>query len=198
VLATIGLYVVLPARLIVGPRWLVPGLELAVLVPLAVTSRFSLGAESLARRLAEALLGMVNIVNALSAALLARRLVLSGANSLTGHELVQAALSIWLTNVLVYGLWFWELDRGGPSRRGTSDEQPPDFLFPQMTAPQFAPEGWAPGFMDYLYVALTNAAAFSPTDTMPLSRWAKLLMAMQSLISLVTVVVVAARAINIL
>ncbi len=194
----IALYLALPGRLIIGPRWLVPALELAIFVPLAITARFATAAETLARRLALLLLGLVNIVNALSAGLLARRLIVTNAASLSGHQLVDASLSIWLTNVIVFALWFWELDRGGPLRRGTADEQMPDFLFPQMSTPQFAPRDWQPAFFDYLYTALTNAAAFSPTDTMPLSRWAKALMSLESLIALVTVVVVAARAVNIL
>jgi uncharacterized membrane protein len=100
--------------------------------------------------------------------------------------------------VIVFGLWFWELDRGGPGRRAEGVERNPDFLFPQMTSPDFAPADWRPGFFDYLYVALTNAAAFSPTDTMPMTLMAKALMSTQSLVSLLTVVVVAARAVNIL
>ncbi len=168
-----------------------------MLIPLTFT-RISRKGRAFARPLAEVLLGLVNLVNAVSAALLARRLIVTSGASLTGRELVDAAISIWLTNVLAFALWFWELDRGGPSRRGTPAEQPPDFLYPQMTAPQFAPESWEPDFVDYLYVSLTNATAFSPTDTMPLSRAAKALMSVESIISLVTVVVVAARAVNIL
>jgi hypothetical protein len=107
-------------------------------------------------------------------------------------------VQIWLTNVIVFGLWYWDLDRGGPIERRRIHHRQPDFLFPQMVTPGAAPEPWCPHFVDYLYVSFTNATAFSPTDTMPLTAWAKLLMMVQSLASLLTVVLVAARAVNIL
>ena len=113
-------------------------------------------------------------------------------------QLVFSAIQIWLTNVIVFGLWYWELDRGGPSARCTPEHREPDFLFPQMATPSIAPDGWFPHFVDYLYVAFTNATAFSPTDTLPLTVWAKGLMTVQSLASLLTVALVAARAVNIL
>jgi hypothetical protein len=106
---------------------------------------------------------------------------------------------LWLTNILIFGIWYWELDRGGPARRVASDASLPgaDFLFPQMIEPQIAP-GWQPGFADYLYTSYTNATAFSPTDTLPLTAMAKLLMAVQSAIALVTILLVVARAVNVL
>ena len=106
-------------------------------------------------------------------------------------------MPIWLTNVIVFGLWYWELDRGGPATRQQASHRQPDFLFPQMSTPGSAP-GWTPAFVDYLYTSFTNATAFSPTDTMPLTVWAKLLFMVQSLASLVTVAVVISRAVNIL
>jgi uncharacterized membrane protein len=100
--------------------------------------------------------------------------------------------------VIVFGLWYWEFDRGGPVARALGANPYPDFQFPQMVSPEMAPPHWEPQFADYLYLAFTNAAAFSPTDVMPLSRWAKLAMTLQSAISIVTVVLVVARAVNIL
>lgn len=100
--------------------------------------------------------------------------------------------------MLVFALWYWELDRGGPGARLRADHRHPDFLFPQMITPACAVAPWSPGFVDYLYVSFTTATAFSPTDTMPLTAWAKILMVTQSLASLLTVVLVAARAVNIL
>jgi hypothetical protein len=99
--------------------------------------------------------------------------------------------------VLIFGIWYWELDRGGPARRlqPASTDRPPDFLFPQTLDARLA-RGWRPGFIDYLYTSYTNATAFSPTDTMPLSALAKSLMALQSLIALVTILLVVARAVN--
>jgi hypothetical protein len=114
-----------------------------------------------------------------------------------GRPLVYASVPVWLTNIIVFGLWYWELDRGGPAARRLPRHRQPDFLFPQMSTPGSAP-GWSPNFFDYLYTAFTNATTFSSTDTMPLTGWAKLLMALQSLASLVTVVVVVSRAVNIL
>jgi uncharacterized membrane protein len=99
--------------------------------------------------------------------------------------------------VIVYALWFWEFDRSGPVARAQATDRIPDFLFPQMSDARLDPD-WHPTFLDYLYVSYTNATAFSPTDTMPLSRWAKMLMLVQSLVSLVTVGLVAARAVNVL
>jgi hypothetical protein len=124
---------------------------------------------------------------------------LVGGARLSGSELIFSAIQVWLTNVLIFGLWFWELDRGGPGRRShpAEGERPADFLFPQMSSPENAP-GWSPGFVDYLYVSFTNATAFSPTDAMPLTRRAKALMLVEALASLVTVARVAGRAVNIL
>jgi hypothetical protein len=106
--------------------------------------------------------------------------------------------AIWLTNVIIFALWYWELDRGGPVARALAVKQYPDFQFPQMVSPDMAPPDWEPMFADYLYLGFTNAAAFSPTDVMPLSRWAKMAMTLQSAISIVTVALVVARAVNIL
>jgi uncharacterized membrane protein len=106
--------------------------------------------------------------------------------------------AIWATNVIVFGLWYWEFDRGGAIERAAGDRQYPDLLFPQMTSPDLAPPDWEPGFVDYLYVSFTNATAFSPTDVLPMTRWAKLTMMTQSAISVVTLALVIARAVNIL
>jgi uncharacterized membrane protein len=105
---------------------------------------------------------------------------------------------IWLTNVIVFALWYWELDRGGPVARACGTRSHTDFLFAQMTAPEFVDKDWEPAFIDYLYLSFTNATAFSPTDTLPLSRWAKLTMMFQSAVSLATVALVVARAVNVL
>ena len=103
-----------------------------------------------------------------------------------------------LHNVVVFALWYWELDRGGPVARAQATSQYPDFVFPQMLTPELAPTHWESAFVDYLYLSFTNATAFSPTDVLPLSRWAKLTMMVQSAVSLATVALVIARAVNIL
>lgn len=114
------------------------------------------------------------------------------------RDLLLSAGSIWLTNVVVFALWYWELDRGGPGKRAEARKPFPDFLFPQMSDPGYSPSSWHPNFFDYLYTSFTNATAFSPTDVMPLTRWAKMLMLLQSLTALLTVGLVIARAVNIL
>jgi hypothetical protein len=116
-----------------------------------------------------------------------------------GADLMDGGLVIWFTNLVLFTVWYWELDRGGPLAQ--TDDRPvlaPDFLFPQMTDRRYAAPGWKPSFEDYLYVSLTNQAAFSPTDTMPLRLRVKLLMGIQGVASLVTVGIIVARAVNIL
>ncbi len=196
VVAAVLLYVALPERFTVGPAWLLPALEFALLVPLALAAPVRHPDEATWHRVSSVvLIAIVNAANVVSLILLVNQ-ILHGTKA-DGSILVFAAIQIWLTNVLVFALWYWELDRGGPAARGRADHRQPDFLFPQMTSPESAP-GWCPTFIDYLYVAFTNATAFSPTDTMPLTPWAKLLMLVQSLASLLTIALVAARAVNIL
>jgi uncharacterized membrane protein len=197
-LGALLLYVALPPQLTpLRPPWLVPALEALLLVPLALTGSDDRGLEPrLARAASITLIGVVSIVNL---AVLDRliELLLHGGRA-GGRELVFSAIGIWLTNVLIFGLWYWELDRGGPAARTRPDHRQPDFLFPQMATPEAAPIGWTPSFVDYLYVSFTNSTAFSPTDTMPLTITAKALMLVQALASLLTVALVAARAVNIL
>ena len=124
------------------------------------------------------------------------------ASLVTGHEksggqLLLKGGTVWGTNAILFGLWFWIFDRGGPARRLEPNPPPPDFLFPQLDSPDVAAPGWHSHFIDYMYVSFTNSIAFSPTDTLPLSRWAKLLMLFESALSAVLVLLVAARAVNI-
>jgi uncharacterized membrane protein len=197
VLGAIALHVSLPASLILGPRWVLPGLEGALLLGLVVTTPHRSKGESRRTRAAAILLvALVTATNLVSLGFLVHLLV-TGARA-SGQQLILSAIQIWLTNVIIFGLWFWELDGGGPGRRtGRRDPtRTPDFLFPQMSS--HYGRGWKPGFTDYLYVSFTNAAAFSPTDAMPLTRRAKGLMLVEALGSLVTVALVAGRAVNIL
>jgi hypothetical protein len=124
------------------------------------------------------------------------------ASLVSGHERSGAHLllkggTIWLSNAILFGLWFWLFDQGGPIERLSPSTPKPDFLFPQTDDPKIAPDDWRPHFVDYMYVSFTNSIAFSPTDTMPLSRWAKLLMLFESTLSAVVILLVAARAVNI-
>jgi len=187
----------LPDRLIIGPRWVVPVGELCLVVPLIIANPSRLTTKSRdMRRLSIGLIALVNAANITSLALLVR--VLVNGSRVNGKQLILAAVGIWLTQVIVFGLWYWEIDRGGPVARTTVDHKAPDLLFPQMENPGVHPGGWAPTLVDYMYVSLTNSTAFSPTDTLPLSVVAKCLMAAQSIVSLTTIAVVGARAVNIL
>ena len=134
--------------------------------------------------------------NAASAILLVEKIVNGSINS--PARLLWSGFSIWLSNIVIFSLWYWDFDRGGPSQRAAAKDSIPDFLFPQMTDPAYASPGWFPTYTDYLYVSVTNASAFSPTDAMPLTKWAKLLMSSQSITSLILVGLVVARAVNIL
>ena len=146
-----------------------------------------------------ALIGLVSAVNIISLYLLVHYLLHHTGRPTQGRPLILAGVVLWVTNVLLFGLWYWELDRGGPVERVMNADARPDFLFPQMTLPQqYAPRNWIPGLIDYLYVSFTNATAFSPTDTMPLTATAKLLMSAQALTALLTIGLVVARAVNIL
>jgi hypothetical protein len=141
------------------------------------------------------LLAVISLDNAVALVALIGSLVSGHENS--GGQLLLKGVTIWGTNVIAYGLWFWGFDRGGPVRRQEPDPPPPDFQFPQMENPQLAAPGWHPRLVDYIYISFTNSIAFSPTDAMPLSRWAKLLMLSESAVSAVSILLVTARAVNI-
>jgi uncharacterized membrane protein len=151
------------------------------------------------REIVIGLLTLVWVFNVFGVVLLVASLVAHSAIRITGGQLLASGGAVWFTNAVAFGLAFWELDCGGPVARAlAAGPRRPDFQFPQDENPQLAREGWAPRLWDYFYVSLTNATAFSPTDAMPLTRPAKALMAAESVLSVVTVLLVAARAVNIL
>lgn len=198
VLGVITIYFGLPARYIAGPNWLMPALELAIILPLTLSAPKRVANEGRIKQFAAtAAIGIVMIANMISLVLLVNTLLYSPAK-IDGAELFFSSFEIWITNVIIFALWYWELDRGGPDDRTHVNHRAPDFLFPQMNTPGCASASWTPSFIDYLYLAFTNATAFSPTDVLPLTAPAKVLMLFQSIISLVTVTLVAARAVNIL
>ena len=200
-LLTIVLQVVLPDRLLAGPKWLIPAIEAVMLFILFLAAPQRLEAPHSVRRvLAITTTALVSLANAISLVLLARLLLNRGLSSGgQGHALIVAGSEIWLTNVMIFSLWYWEIDRGGPGIRAAGRDGIPDFQFPHMTDEVAALyPGWRPRYPDYLYLSLTNATAMSPTDTMPLSVQAKMIMGLQSLISLVTIGLVVSRAVNIL
>ena len=159
---------------------------------------FSFGRVARTRRQARVLLAILVAGNITGLVILVAGLVSTNTAQLSGGELLLTGAAIWATNVIVFGLWFWELDDGGPVARSQHPRRTPDFQFSQDENPSLAREGWSPQVWDYLYVSLTNSIAFSPTDAMPLTRHAKASMALGSVISVVAVLLVAARAVNVL
>ena len=177
--------------------WLIPVVPETILLVLLSWSRphERLVQMGIRRTVGIVLLGIVSIANALLVVGVIASLVEGQEKS--GAQLLLKAVTVWGTNVITYGLWFWAFDRGGPATRVSADPPLPDFLFPQMQSQELAPPHWTPELTDYMYVSFTNSIAFSPTDTLPLTRWAKLLMLSESTISAVTILLVAARAVNI-
>ncbi len=191
-----GLFIPLSDRLVVGPRWILPGLVLLLFIPLSIRRHRRPDDAKWIRRLAVTLTAVITVANVVSVVLLIHR-VFYGAH-VDGTGLLYSAASIWITNVIVFGLWFWELDRGGPHVRAGPDRRAPDLQFPQMTVATHGPDDWHPRFYDYLYTSLANGTSFAPADAMPLTASAKALFAGESLISFVTIAIIAGEAINIL
>jgi hypothetical protein len=197
VLAAIVLQVLLPTQLTAGPGWLVPSFEGALLVGMFVVTPNVIEEEHpRRRRIALSLTAFVSAANIFSLGALTHFLLNNKVSD--GRGLIVAGVLIWITNLLIFALWYWEMDRGGPGRRAMGTDGPPDFLFPQMTDDRIEPRGWRPKFIDYLYVSLTNNTAFSPTDTMPLTPMAKIIMGVQAVVSLLTIGLIVSRAVNIL
>lgn len=215
VLSAASLYATLPTRFISGAssagvfgaaRWIVPALSLLLLLPLVmsmpqhrmlVSARARASALRLSRRLAS--LGVIAVISAANAASIALlvHLLVNGSKT-HANLLLRAGIHMWLLNILVFALWYWQLDGGGPVERRLATRRERDFLFPQQTLVSESGGMWIPRFVDYFYLAYTNASAFSPTDTLPLSPWAKVLMSIQSAASLSLGIMVVARAVNIL
>jgi hypothetical protein len=187
----------LPGWLVLHPAWLLPVLEVLLLAALLIANPYRINKESRPLRLLGlSVAALLSLANAYSVARLVVGLVQGTEGNSAGPLLVTGGM-IWLINVVVFGLWYWEFDRGGPAARANADRLYPDFQFAQMATPQLAPPDWEPAFGDYLYLSFTNATAFSPTDVLPMSRWAKMGMTVQAAVSIVTVALVVARAVNI-
>ncbi|HEY1604242.1 MAG TPA: hypothetical protein VGF77_01435 [Allosphingosinicella sp.] len=214
VIAIAVLQYLLSNRVTIGPWWLAVGIEAALFLPLSAATAWAQDQvvrathehhwhmiarrRRLIRLLAVVLTGMITILN-LGSLIMVVTALLGGQAAGNGRTLLLDAVIIWAINIIAFALWYWDIDRGGPAGRGVSRKCVIDFLFPQMTVERHPDEQeWSPGFIDYFYVAFTNATAFSPTDTLPLTRRAKMLMMIQSGISLMTIALVAARAVNIL
>jgi hypothetical protein len=193
-LAAAGVYLALPEPLSLGPSWLLLVIIVLLLIPILMTDRY--GHYKATRILTITANGIITIAMIASLILLVR--------GIPGHletpkALLRSASALWITNILVFALWYWKLDAGGPLKRDRPDGlSNSSFLFPQMLSRNEQDSSWKPNFVDYLFLAFNTSTAFSPTDTAVLSRWAKLGMMVQSLISLMIVALLAARAVNIL
>jgi hypothetical protein len=198
VFVAIALQLALPGHLNFRPTWLLPSLEVVLGLTLIVGRLFKIDRLTPhIRSVGLSLIALVSLANAWSAGSLVVGLLrkTEGANAV---HLFANGGEIYLTNIIVFGVWYWDFDRGGPIGRALGKRPWPDFMFPQMSSPEVASPEWRPLILDYLYLSFTNATAFSPTDVMPMSRWAKVLMMVQSAVSLTTVSLVIARAVNIL
>jgi hypothetical protein len=198
-LAVGGIYLALPPSLIIGPIWLLPTLIVVLLVPTVVSHRT--GRRSLNRVLGILINGITTLALIGSVVLLVRALPSHKEDALS---LLLSGAELWLTNVLVFALWYWRLDGGGPTLRQEHKKfGSTSFLFPQMQVPhderaQFACTGWRPRFVDYLFVAFTQSSTFGPTDAPLLARWAKILAMVQISISLSIVILLISRAVGVL
>jgi hypothetical protein len=205
VLVAIGLQVTTPHAGRVPVWWLFPVLEFLLLAIIIAIDPGRVDDRSVqVRRLTIGMIAIMTVGTMAGVAILAYDIL---SNSVLFHsptvvlnatDLFGRGAALWVTNVIVFSLWFWELDRGGPAERAAGSGIPPSFAFPENAMPEFAAEGWSPIYPDYLYLAFTNATAFSPTDSLPVKTWAKMAMMLQSLVSLVTAILVVARAINVL
>ena len=214
VLVIVALQFLVVNDLTLLPRWIMPSLELALLLPLSIATAWSIGARkevaaadnpadfseivahhrNMIRKAFLFLTGLVSIANLLSLAGLVQAIL--GGHAGGGKSLLIDSLNVWATNIIIFSLWYWNLDRRIPA---VETEQPRDFVFTQQTLPPaLTRRVYVPGYIDYLFLAFTNATAFSPSDTFPLTARAKLLMMLQALISLITIALGASRAVGIL
>lgn len=197
-LFAIVLQLLLPDRFVFGSRYVLIVAEVLLLLAMSFTTPKEQVFRSLSRRINVFLLIIITgIANGYGLIRVTSNLLQPGHVN-DGRELILTAVNIYLTNIIIFALWYWEMDGGGPGERRRAPKHEQDFLFPQNQNEDYKHPHWQPTFTDYLYVSSTNAMAFSPTDTMPLSRRAKLLMLAQATLSLISVALVAARAVNIL
>jgi len=198
VLVSVAMQLSLPDRHVFSPTMLFPTVEVLLLVVLVIGDPGRIDRRSTAlTRLTVALVAVMTVDNLAGVAELVRG-ILDGSDRDNGPVLLATGAALWATNVIAFSLWYWLLDRGGPAARASGTPLAAAFAFPENATPELAPRDWWPQYPDYLYLAFTNSTALSPTDTLPLTRWAKMLMLAQSSIALVVVVMVIARAVNLL
>lgn len=195
---TIALRIAVPERPTLGPSWLVPGIEAGLLVALLLADPAHITRRARwLRQVASALIVSLTLVALIATAVLISDLIQGAKVTNEASSLLASGALIWIGNVMVFSLLYWQFDSGGPLARFRGDRPYPDFAFSQHMSPEFAPPRWRPQYVDYLILGLTTSTAFSPTDVMPMTAWAKLTMALQSVISLMVIGLVIARAVNV-
>jgi uncharacterized membrane protein len=199
VLAAMALTILLPDSVRLGPKWLLPLIEGVLLVAVIASDPGKINRRTRWLRTLSIVLVAVLVLGALWATVqLIDDLIHGGAVTNSASDLLEAGTIVWVSNNIAFALLYWELDGGGAAARAHHLGTRHDFAFPQQLNPRIGDPGWRPRFIDYLYLGFTNATAFSPTDTLPLSRWAKLTMMAESTVSFVTVALIVARAVNVL
>lgn len=199
VAAAIALAVFVPHQMRFGPGGVLPGIEGLLLLALLVRDHGTIDRRSsLLRALSIGLVCLLVVAALWATAFLVRDLIEGGPETNSAGDLLRAGAIVWGSNTIASALLYWELDGGGPAARARRLRPHPDLAFPQHMNPNIAPPGWRPRFIDYLYLGITNALALSPTDVMPLAPWAKIAMALQSMIALMIIGLVIARAVNVL
>ena len=193
------LHVILPARYRVQPAWVVPAVLLTLLAVLIVGDPGRIDRQKTwLRVLTGVLIGVITLVNAGSSVRLVYAILTIEPFTNNANNLLVSGGIIWLTNVIAFGLWYWDLDRGGAAARALGTGTAPAFVFPEMSNPDLVRDGWYPSFVDYLHLSYSTSMAFSPTDVSAIKPWAKLMMMAEETISLVVGILVVARAVNIL
>jgi hypothetical protein len=200
VLAAGGLRAALPSQLRSGDaRWVFVVVVVGLLVILIIGDPGRIDRDSASLRLLTGtLIGLISAVNAVAAVRLVAGIIGAVSFSTDANVLLASGGAIWLSNVIAFGLWYWDLDRGGAAARARGSGLQPAFVFPEMTNAQYVASDWYPKFLDYLYLSFTTAAAFSPTDVSAIKPWAKLMMMVEEAISLLVAILVVSRAVNIL
>ena len=200
VLAAGGLRAVLPPALRNGDtRWAFVAVVVVLLGILVIGDPGRIDRDSTwLRIMTGTLIGLISAVNAAAAVRLVAGIIGAAKFSTDANVLLGSGGAIWLSNVITFGLWYWDLDRGGAAARARGSSRQPAFVFPEMTNAQYVAPGWYPKFIDYLHLSFTTATAFSPTDVSAIKPWAKLMMMTEEAISLVVAILVVSRAVNIL
>jgi hypothetical protein len=197
IVITVVLRLAVPRRESPGPHWVLPAVEIVLLVVLLAAHPGDAQERARLRRVSIVLIVLMVVAALTSTAVLIVELAVGSEVTNSADSLLASGTLVWLGNALSFGLLYWQLDSGGPRARHRSERPAPDFAFSQQLSPELAPPGWRPRYVDYFVLGITTSTAFSPTDVMPMAPWAKLTMATQSLISLAVVGLVIARAVNV-